>query len=72
MPMAVDGSAAGLQQSRHHPNAGLSAHWPTDTRTHAEDDNDAGSDQEIKEIKMKITSMVQSEIVGEVMGMMKR
>ena len=70
--MAVDGGAAGLEQSRHHPNAGLSAQWPTDTRARAVDNESTGSDREIDELRTKITSMVQSEMVGEVLGMIKR
>jgi hypothetical protein len=72
MPMAVDGGAAGLEQSRHHQNAGLSAQGPTHTRAGAEDDENTGSDREIDEIRTKITSMVQSEIIGEVLAMMGR
>ena len=72
MPMAIDSSATGLKQSQHHLNTSLSAYWLADICICTKDNNNAGSNQEIKEIKMKITSIVQSEIAGEVMGIMKR
>ena len=52
MPMVMDGGASGLEQSRHHPNAGLGAQNPThaDVQASAVGSKDKGSDQEINEI----------------------
>ena len=74
MPMVVDGSDAGLEQSRHHPNAGLGAQNPTheNTRQNAPDNKDKGSDREINEIQTKIISIVQSKIAREVKGIIGR
>ena len=68
MPMVVDGGASGLEQSRHHPNAGLGAQNPThaDAQTSAAGNEDEGSDREINEIQTKIIGMVQIEMAEEV------
>ena len=52
MPMVVDGGDAGLEQSRHHPNAGLGAQNPThkNMRPSAPDNEDEGSDRDINKI----------------------
>jgi len=45
VPMAMDGGAAGLKQSQHHQNAGLSAHrLTTNIRISVEDSENTGSD----------------------------
>ena len=74
MPMVVDGGASGLEQSRHHPNAGLGARNPThaDAQASAAGSEDEGNDWEINEIQTKIISMVQSEIAEEVKGIIER
>ena len=74
MPMVVDGGNAGLEQSRHHSNAGLVAQNPTheNTRPNASGNKDKGSDREIDEIQIKIISMVQSGIAKEVKGIIER
>ena len=60
MPMVVDGGASGLEQSRHHPNAGLGAQNPThaDVQTSVAGSKDKGSDWEINKIQTKIISIV--------------
>ena len=74
MPMVVGEGHRGPEQSRHHPNAGPGAENPTqsDARSSAGGNEDEGSDWEINNIKEKIISAVQSEIAGEVEGMIKR
>ena len=74
MPMVVDGGASGLEQSRHHPNAGLGAQNPThaDVQTSAAGSEDKGSNREINEIQIKIIGIVQSKIAEEVKGIIER
>ena len=74
MPMVVDGGASGLEQSRHHPNAGLGAQNPThaDVQASAAGSKDKGSDREINEIQIKIIGIVQSEMAEEVKGIIGR
>ena len=74
MPMVVDSGTAGLEQSRHHPNAGLGARNPThaNVQTSATGNEDKGSDQEINKIQTKIIGIVQSKIAREVKGIIER
>ena len=74
MPMIVDSRASSLKQSRHHPNAGLSAQNPThvDVQASAAGSKDKGSDREINEIQIKIIGIMQSKMAEEVKGIIER
>lgn len=58
--MAIDGGVSGIEQSRHHPNAGLSAQRPS---TDNEAQKEKTITEKVDELKGKINSLVDQEKV---------